>query len=60
MRNNPMEMAMDFSVEADGAVTTLTMTMDGTYRTTSTQPETEPPAGAQIVDMTSSAETTPA
>ena len=60
MRNNQMEMAMDFSVEADGAVTTLTMTMDGTYRTTSTQPETEPPAGAQIVDMTSSAETTPA
>ena len=30
---------------------TLDMMMDGTYQTTSTQPATEPPAGASVVDL---------
>ena len=29
----------------------LTMTMDGTYQATSQKPNTQPPAGAQIVDL---------
>ena len=51
MQNDQMEMSMEYTVTADDATTTLSMTMDGTYRTTTSQPETEPPTGAQIVDM---------
>ena len=29
----------------------MTMEMDGIYRPTSTTPETEPPAGAKVVDL---------
>ena len=51
MRGQTME--MDMGLQLDGGEDfsmALTMTMDGTYRTTTAQPETEPPAGATWVD----------
>ena len=30
---------------------TYTVTMDGTYSASSTQPQTQPPAGADVVDL---------
>ena len=44
---------------SEGASLTLenaTMTMDGTYQATSQKPSTQPPAGAQIVDLLGNAE----
>ena len=52
MRSNEMQMSMSMAVEDADVSMSMEMTMDGTYRATSTQPETEPPAGAQILDLT--------
>ena len=60
MEGDRMEMAMDYTVTAEDSTVSFNMTMDGTYRTTSAQPETEPPAGAQIIDVTVPTETVPA
>ena len=37
--------------DGEGSLVKLTMTMDGTYQATSQKPNTQPPAGAQIVDL---------
>lgn len=37
--------------DGQGSLVKLTMTMDGTYQATSQKPNTQPPAGAQIVDL---------
>ena len=42
-----MEMAMDLRIPD----MTMTMDLDGTYRSTGSAPVTEPPAGAQVVDL---------
>ena len=52
MRSNEMQMSMSMAVEDADVSMSMEMTMDGTYRATSAQPETEPPAGAQILDLT--------
>lgn len=52
MRSNEMQMSMSMAMEDADVSMSMEMTMDGTYRATSTQPETEPPAGAQILDLT--------
>lgn len=60
MKDSKMEMAMNMDLSQgegqEGEVIyqiaiTLEMTMDGTYQTTSAQPATQPPAGAQVVDL---------
>ena len=51
MRGQTMEMDMGLQLDrGEDFSMALTMTMDGTYRTTTAQPETEPPAGATWVD----------
>lgn len=37
--------------DGEGSLVKLTMTMDGAYQATSQKPNTQPPAGAQIVDL---------
>lgn len=49
MRGSKMEMLMDFQMPGE---LSMTMEMDGTYQRTSTAPATEPPAGAEVVDLT--------
>ena len=61
MKGSKMELAMNMEAsqgegqEGSGTLyqvdMTLDMMMDGTYQTTSTQPATEPPAGASVVDL---------
>ena len=61
MKGSQMELAMNMAAsqgegqEGSGTLyqvdMTLDMMMDGTYQTTSTQPATEPPAGASVVDL---------
>ena len=49
MRGSKMEMLMDFQTPGE---LTMTMEMDGTYQRTSAAPATQPPAGAEVVDLT--------
>ena len=49
MRGSKMEMLMDFQMPGE---LSMTMEMDGAYQRTSTAPATEPPAGAEVVDLT--------
>ena len=49
MRGSKMEMLMDFQTPGE---LSMTMEMDGTYQRTSTAPATQPPAGAEMVDLT--------
>lgn len=60
MKGSKMELTMGFAASQgegqEGEVLgemelVLNMAMDGTYQTTSTQPATEPPAGASVVDL---------
>lgn len=60
MRGSKMEVAMSMDAsQGEGqegetisqVAMTMDMTMDGTYQTTSTKPATQPPAGAQVVDL---------
>ena len=37
--------------DGEGSLVKLTMTMDGAYQATSQKPNTQPPAGAEIVDL---------
>ena len=51
-----MEMTMTMEMKGDDMsllmeMAGMTMEMDGTYRPSSTAPETEPPAGATVVDL---------
>ena len=51
-----MEMTMTMEMKGDNMsllmeMAGMTMEMDGTYRPSSTAPETEPPAGATVVDL---------
>ena len=43
----------------DESAGTISVTMDGTYQSTSRQPQTEPPAGAVILDMMEGEESVP-
>lgn len=52
-----MEMTMTMEMKGDDMsllmeMAGMTLEMDGTYRSSSTAPETEPPAGAEVVDLT--------
>ena len=49
MRGSKMEMLMDFQTPGE---LSMTMEMDGAYQRTSTAPATQPPAGAEVVDLT--------
>lgn len=49
MRGSKMEMLMDFQTPGE---LSMTMEMDGTYQRTSAAPATQPPAGAEVVDLT--------
>ena len=49
MRGSKMEMLMDFQTPGE---LTMTMEMDGAYQRTSAAPATQPPAGAEVVDLT--------
>lgn len=51
MKDKKMSLRMD--VEADDGYdkVSLSMTMDGTYQSTSSKPATQPPAGAVIIDL---------
>ena len=49
MRGSKMEMLMDFQTPGE---LSMTMEMDGTYQRTSTAPAIQPPAGAEVVDLT--------
>lgn len=52
MKDKTMNANMAFSMDdGEGSLVKLTMTMDGTYQATSQKPNTQPPAGAQIVDL---------
>ena len=51
MKNNQMEMVMDYTISGEGSTVTLNMTMGGLYRSTSASPETQPPEGAAVVDL---------
>lgn len=60
MKGSKMELAMNMAASQgegqEGEIIsqvdiTMDMMMDGTYQTTSTQPATEPPAGASVVDL---------
>ena len=57
MKDKTMNANMAFTVDDNaGSLVKLTMTMDGTYQATSQKPSTQPPAGAQIVDLLGNAE----
>ena len=57
MKDKTMNANMAFTVDdGEGSLVKLTMTMDGTYQATSQKPSTQPPAGAQIVDLLGNAE----
>lgn len=49
MRGSKMEMLMDFQTPGE---LSMTMEMDGAYQRTSAAPATQPPAGAEVVDLT--------
>ena len=49
MRGSKMEMLMDFQMPGE---LSMTMEMDGAYQRTSAAPATQPPAGAEVVDLT--------
>ena len=52
MKDKTLNANMAFTVDdGEGSLVKLTMTMDGTYQATSQKPNTQPPAGAQIVDL---------
>lgn len=59
MKGKELAMTMEMSTpavidEASGVSIpgfTYTVTMDGTYSASSTQPQTQPPAGADVVDL---------
>lgn len=52
MKNKTMNANVIVTVDdGQGSLVKLTMTMDGTYQATSQKPNTQPPAGAQIVDL---------
>ena len=57
MAGNKMEIAMivagsqEQGEDLPQVDISLSLTMDGTYQTTSAQPQTEPPAGAPVVDL---------
>ena len=56
MKQDKMDltMKMDFEVAVDESSSvsmTMDMAMDGTYKTTSTAPATQPPAGATVIDL---------
>ena len=52
MKDKTMNANMAFTVDdGEGSLVKLTMTMDGAYQATSQKPNTQPPAGAQIVDL---------
>ena len=57
MKDKTMNANMAFTVDdGEGSLVKLTMTMDGAYQATSQKPSTQPPAGAQIVDLLGNAE----
>lgn len=52
MKDKTLNANMAFTVDdGEGSLVKLTMTMDGAYQATSQKPNTQPPAGAQIVDL---------
>ena len=55
MKDNKMDMGMTMDMIIDPGAGSATITfdfaMDGTYQSTSKSPVTEPPAGAQVVDI---------
>lgn len=52
MKDKTLNANMAFTVDdGQGSLVKLTMTMDGAYQATSQKPNTQPPAGAQIVDL---------
>ena len=52
MKDKALNANMAFTVDdGEGSLVKLTMTMDGAYQATSQKPNTQPPAGAQIVDL---------
>lgn len=55
MKDNKMDMGMtmDMTIDPGTGSTTITFdfAMDGTYQSTNKSPVTEPPAGAQVVDI---------
>ena len=57
MKDKTLNANMAFTVDdGEGSLVKLTMTMDGAYQATSQKPSTQPPAGAQIVDLLGNAE----
>ena len=57
LRGDQWEATEEYILKENGTVTTITVTMDGVYQSTTAQPETEPPAGALIMDITEQEET---
>lgn len=52
MKDKTLNANMAFTVDdGEGSLVKLTMTMNGAYQATSQKPNTQPPAGAQIVDL---------
>ena len=52
MKDKTLNANMAFTVDdGEGSLVKLTMTMAGAYQATSQKPNTQPPAGAQIVDL---------
>ena len=52
MKDKTLNANMAFTVDdGEGSLVKLTRTMDGAYQATSQKPNTQPPAGAQIVDL---------
>ncbi len=51
MKGSKMEMSMLIADDETGSVS-LTMQMDGTYKTTTEQPAAQPPADAVVIDLT--------
>ncbi|MCI8422938.1 MAG: hypothetical protein HFF50_05340 [Lawsonibacter sp.] len=49
MRSDKLNASVEMKVDN---MLSMTMTMDGTYKTTSSKPSAEPPANASIVDLT--------
>lgn len=52
MKGKKMDVKMSFDISEDEDMAlSLSMTMDGTYQSTSAKPATQPPAGAIIIDL---------
>lgn len=52
MKGSEMEMSMEFAMDmAEAGSLGMTMEMDGTYQSTNSQPATEPPADATVIDL---------